>query len=94
MINCVAGTGACSLFSFTVNRIVNSVPLFLFNSSSPSDIPQMYTDVELICRFAQNYPSNGELIFKLLPYEKIDGIFVYICGKSAPSNWSTRVVTS
>jgi RNA-directed DNA polymerase len=33
-----------------------------------SDIPQMYTDVELICRFAQNYPSNGKLIFKLLPY--------------------------
>ena len=24
--------------------------------------------VEFICLFAQNYPSNGELVFKLLPY--------------------------
>jgi hypothetical protein len=37
------------------------------NSLDPTYIPQMYTDVELICRFAQNYPSNGELIFILLP---------------------------
>jgi hypothetical protein len=32
-----------------------------------SDIPQIYTDVELICRLVQNNLSNGELIFELLP---------------------------
>ena len=29
---------------------------------------QMYTDVEFIGRFAQNYPSKDGLIFQLLPY--------------------------
>ena len=37
MIKCGAGTDACSVFSFTVNLIVNSVPLSLFSSSSPSN---------------------------------------------------------
>ena len=36
-INCGSASNAEFLFSVTVNLIINSVPLFLFNSSSPSN---------------------------------------------------------
>jgi hypothetical protein len=33
-----------------------------------SHISQMYTEVELICRIAQNHPLENGLIFNLLPF--------------------------
>jgi hypothetical protein len=46
-----------------------------------ADIPQMYTDVEISCRFAQYYSLKIRWILSYCPTEKIGGIFVYICGK-------------
>jgi phosphinothricin acetyltransferase len=33
-----------------------------------SHIPQMYTEVELICLFAQNHPLENGPTFRLLPF--------------------------
>ena len=55
--------------AFLVTKLINQKSFVNQLKNEISDyktyIPQMYTDVEFICRFAQNYPYNDGLNFKL-----------------------------
>ncbi|MHB8103514.1 MAG: hypothetical protein ACYDEF_15425 [Methanosarcina sp.] len=62
------GHGGQNYISSVLGCHFQTVMVRINEITNGTDIPQIYTDVELICRFAQNYPSNDELIFKLLPY--------------------------
>jgi hypothetical protein len=50
-------------------------------ASNRSSLFDMYTDVEISCRFAQYYSLKTRWLLSYCPNEKMGGIFVYICGK-------------
>ena len=61
--------GAVGIFTICEkNSVSPKLKVLTMKLTNQTHIPQMYIDVEFICRFAQYPPSKAGLIFKLLPY--------------------------